>query len=223
LAKSNSKTNGPRPSFKYEGEALKAGASLVAGIDEAGRGPLAGPVVAAAVILAKKSKIQNINDSKLVPPELRQVLYQKIIKHAVSYGIGIVSSELIDEINIYQATRLAMNQAVEKMQQKPDFLLIDGKIKLDLPIDQKAIVKGDQLSLSVAAASILAKVTRDRIMVEMSSLYPDYGFHVHKGYATKNHRDALCKHGPCPIHRKHFKGVKDPETLFLFEDVDLTD
>jgi ribonuclease HII len=198
-------------SFRFEEEAASLGAQRIAGIDEAGRGPLAGPVVAAAVIMRASDLIPEVNDSKLLSAAVREKLFAQIREKAVAVGVGIVSSEVIDEINIYQATRLAMRNAVAQIDPLPDYLLIDGPISLALEIPQRPIVKGDRQSMSVAAAAIIAKVTRDRIMMELHEQYPQYGFDRHKGYGTKTHKDAIAKHGPSPIHRKFFKGVKETE------------
>jgi len=216
------------PSTRFEDEASAQGATRIAGIDEAGRGPLAGPVVAAAVILKEPDSIPAINDSKLLDADKRDALYQQIRTTALGLGVGIVETAVIDRINIYQATRLAMKNAVLAMNPAPDFLLIDGNLSLDLPISQKAIIKGDRLSFSVAAAGIIAKVTRDRLMMELHEKYPQYGFDRHKGYATRTHREALLEHGPCPVHRTCFKGVKellgpqDPDQVALFDDQSTT-
>jgi ribonuclease HII len=198
-----------RPSTRFENEAAALGASRIAGIDEAGRGPLAGPVVAAAVILPSADCIPDLNDSKMLSPDKREDLYGKIRDKALALGIGVVSSTTIDRINIYQGTRLAMKKAAMELDPEADYLLIDGNLYLDVPISQRAIIKGDRLSFSIAAAGILAKVTRDRLMTELHGQYPHYGFDRHKGYATAAHREALLKHGPCPIHRASFKPVKD--------------
>lgn len=178
--------------------------SYICGIDEAGRGPLAGPVVAAAVILKKDSRILYVNDSKKLSEKKRNELFDIIKEEALSYGIGIVDNDRIDEINILQATYEAMRIAVNKLSVKPDILLNDAVTIPLLDMKQVPIVKGDAKSLSIASASILAKVTRDRIMEEYDSLYPEYGFAKHKGYGTKAHIDALKENGPCLIHRKTF-------------------
>jgi ribonuclease HII len=198
-----------RPSTRFEDEAAAQGACRIAGVDEAGRGPLAGPVVAAAVILPSADCIPDLNDSKMLNPGKRDDLYGKIHAKALALGIGVVSSTTIDQINIYQGTRLAMKNAIMELNPEPDYLLIDGNLYLDVSISQRAIIKGDRLSFSVAAAGILAKVTRDRLMMEFHGQYPQYGFDQHKGYATPAHREALLKYGPCPIHRACFKPVKD--------------
>lgn len=189
---------------KYEMEAISQGYCNVAGIDEAGRGPLAGPVVAACVILPEKCMIEGVNDSKKLTPAKRDKLYDIILDRAVSYGIGIVDEKLIDEINILNATKLAMKMAVEHTDIKPDILLIDAVRLDDLDIHQISIAKGDELSISIAAASIIAKVTRDRMIAEADSQYPEYGFKKHKGYGTAEHINAIKKYGICPIHRISF-------------------
>lgn len=195
------------PSWQYEQEASAQGAKRVAGIDEAGRGPLAGPVVAAAVILPPSPSLADLNDSKLLTATHRESLFHLVKEAAVGFGIGIVASETIDKINILQATRLAMVRAVQKIDPPPDYLLIDGPLSLDFNVPQEALIKGDQLSFSIAAAAVLAKVTRDRIMVELHEKYPQYGFDSHKGYATKAHKEAIRRYGPSPVHRKGFRGV----------------
>ncbi len=178
-----------------------------AGVDEAGRGPLAGPVVAAAVMLQKEFQIPGLNDSKKLSHTKREKLFDEIKEKALYVGIGIVDNNEIDRINILQAALRAMEIAVENLKVSPDFLLIDGNQKTSLIIPQKAIIKGDSKSTSIAAASIIAKVTRDRIMSEFDSQYPEYNFTKHKGYPTKEHYEMIKKYGPCPIHRKTFKGV----------------
>ena len=178
----------------------------IAGIDEAGRGPLAGPVVAASVILPKDCEILYLNDSKQLSAKRRDELFDEIKQKAIAYGIGIVSQGRIDEINILQATYEAMREAIGRMSEKqnPDLLLVDAVHIPDVDIKQVGIVKGDAKSVSIAAASILAKVTRDRFMVEMDKLYPEYGFASHKGYGSKSHIEAIKKHGASPIHRQTF-------------------
>jgi ribonuclease HII len=195
--------------LEYEIKAVAKGYVNTAGVDEAGRGPLAGPVVAAAVIFPAKINIVGLDDSKKLSPKKREELYPQIQAEAIAYGVAIVSREVIDEINILQASRLAMKKAVEQLQPVPELLLIDGNQKIDSTLDQWAIVKGDSKSLSIAAASVLAKVTRDRIMEDYHKLYPQYEFHRHKGYGTKLHRALIEEHGPCPIHRSTFKGVSE--------------
>ena len=180
--------------------------AYVAGIDEAGRGPLAGPVVAAAVILPKDIFLPFLNDSKKVMEKRRDVLFDEIKQNAIAYGIGIASNTLIDEINILQATYEAMREAINSLEKKPDVLLVDAVHIPDINIKQVGIVKGDAKSVNIAAASILAKVTRDRIMAEYDKIYPDYGFASNKGYGTATHIAALKEVGPCAIHRKSFIG-----------------
>lgn len=180
--------------------------TYIAGIDEAGRGPLAGPVVAAAVIFQKDIFLPFLNDSKKVTQKRREALFDEIKQNAVSYGIGLASNTLIDEINILQATYEAMREAVNALKKTPDILLVDAVHIPDINIKQVGIVKGDAKSVSIAAASILAKVTRDRLMVEYDKIYPKYGFSSNKGYGTAAHIEALKRFGPCEIHRKTFIG-----------------
>ena len=179
----------------------------MAGVDEAGRGCLAGPVVAGAVILDENRPIHGLRDSKALSEKRRNELFEQIHEKALAYSVGMTAAEEIDRINILRAALLAMEKAVLSLGRKPDFLLIDGNSKTSLPIRQKAIIKGDSKCASIAAASIVAKVTRDRIMTEIETEYPGYGFSRHKGYPTKEHLGALRNLGPCPIHRKSFKGV----------------
>ena len=188
----------------YEREAFDAGIKLVCGVDEAGRGPLAGPVCAAAVILPPGLEIPGLNDSKKLTDKKRRELYDIMIEQAVSYGIAFASEQEIDEINILQATFLAMERAMQKLSPQPELALIDGNRTKDFGLPVRTIVKGDSLSASIAAASILAKVTRDRLMEEYDAQYPQYGFAVHKGYGTRRHYAALREYGPCEIHRRTF-------------------
>ncbi len=191
--------------WKYEHAAYQEGIDLVCGVDEAGRGPLAGPVCAAAVILPRDLEIEGLNDSKKLSDKRRRALYEVITEQAISYGIAMVDEKVIDEINILQATFLAMRQAVLQLSEKPALALVDGNREPDFgDIPIKTIIKGDSLSANIAAASILAKVTRDRFMEEQDAIYPQYGFCVHKGYGTKAHYEALRTYGPCPIHRRTF-------------------
>lgn len=191
---------------KIENENYAAGYVNICGIDEVGRGPLCGPVVAGAVILPKDCGILYINDSKKLSEKMRDVLYDEISKGAVSWGVGIVPPERIDEINILQATYEAMRIAIENLKVSPDILLNDAVTIPGVEIPQVPIIKGDAKSQSIAAASIMAKVTRDRIMAQYDELYPEYGFARHKGYGTKAHIEALKEYGPCPIHRRTFIG-----------------
>jgi ribonuclease HII len=179
--------------------------NLIAGVDEAGRGPLAGPVVAAAVVLPRNYLHPEINDSKKLSPAKRDKLYTIIIEAAVAYSFGIVDARTIDTINILEATKKAMRKAIAMLDPLPQFVLIDGYPIGDLPIKYQALVKGDTLSISIAAASILAKVRRDKIMCEYHRCYPQYHFHRHKGYPTRLHRNRIQRYGSCPIHRKSFK------------------
>ncbi len=192
--------------FQYERRFWGKG-QLVAGVDEVGRGPLAGPVVTAAVIIDKNFELIDVNDSKKLTPKRRLELYPKILEKAVSVGIGIKNAQVIDEINIYEADRLAMAEAVKNLDRKPDALLVDA---MDVPIaiPQIKLIKGDAKSNSIAAASIVAKVFRDKLMDDYDALYPQYKFSKNAGYGTKDHLDALNKFGPTPIHRKSFEPIK---------------
>jgi ribonuclease HII len=185
------------------------GYQRIAGVDEVGRGPLAGPVVAAAVILPEGGIGQRLFDSKQISSKKREELYGLILLQALGVGIGVIGQEEIDLLNIFQATLKAMASAVENLPIPPDFVLIDGPHGLKVPIPQKPIRKGDQLSNSIAAASIVAKVTRDRMMFECHRKYPQYNFAKHKGYGTKEHRRAIERFGVCELHRKTFRGVKE--------------
>ena len=190
--------------YDIEKEAISEGYKCVCGIDEAGRGPLCGPVCAAAVILPLDCEIPGINDSKKLSEKKREALYDIITEKALSYSVFMVGPDVIDEINILQATFLAMRTAVENLDVKPDIALIDGNGKPGLDIAEKTVVKGDAKSVSIAAASILAKVTRDRYMLEADEKYPEYQFAKHKGYGTKLHTDLIKEYGPCEIHRLSF-------------------
>lgn len=193
---------------RFENRARCAGYHMIAGIDEAGRGPLAGPVVAAAVIFPEGADIPGVNDSKKLTPIKRKNLYGRIYKEALSIGVGIIDAVEIDKINILQASLSAMLIAVDNLYPRPDYLLVDGTFTIHSPIPQKAIKKGDSQSLSIAAASIIAKVSRDRLMKRYSEDFPEYGFHKHMGYGTLMHREAIRTFGPSFIHRKTFRGVK---------------
>jgi len=195
--------------LEYEIRAANQGYRFVIGVDEAGRGPLAGLVVAGAVLFPKKVSLDGLDDSKKLSEKTREKFFPEIIKTALTYGVGIVSVEVIEKINILQAALLAMKQAVENCKPPPDLLLIDGNKRIVHPAQQWPIVKGDSKSLSIAAASVLAKVTRDRIMQEYHQSYPEYEFDRHKGYPTKRHKEKIRQFGPCPIHRKTFRGVKE--------------
>lgn len=181
---------------------------FLAGVDEAGRGPLAGPVVSAAVILKKNISINKLNDSKKLSPTARLAVYKEIVEKAVDWQVGIVDHLTIDRINILEASLLSMKMAVEKLNIQPDLILIDGLHRIDVKISQETIVRGDSKSASVAAASVIAKVTRDLLMEELDRKFPNYGFSKHKGYGTKYHIDAIKTYGPCEIHRKSFKPVR---------------
>ncbi|MEI6306241.1 MAG: ribonuclease HII [Deltaproteobacteria bacterium] len=193
----------------FEGRALNRGFRLIAGIDEAGRGALAGPVVAAAVVLPVGLRIEGVDDSKKLSPETRERLFDVIMTQALRIGVGMSSAKIIDRVNILQATRLAMQEAVSKLSPQPDFLLIDGITPIASPLPQQTIPKGDVLSLSIAAASIIAKVSRDRLMREQEQKHPGYGFAAHKGYGSPVHLEAIRRLGPSPIHRLTFGGVKE--------------
>jgi ribonuclease HII len=193
--------------YQFENELYQSGFTYIAGVDEAGRGPLAGPVVAAAVILKKGAILNYTNDSKQLTEKQRQKALIEIKENAVAIGIGISSVEEIDLINIYRASREAMLSAIHQLKIKPEFLLIDAMpMEIDIPL--KSIIKGDTLSISIAAASIVAKTTRDAYMLEMDKVFPKYGFKNHKGYGTKEHLEALEKYGVTPIHRKTYEPVK---------------
>ena len=194
---------------QIEKEYYSRNIEYIAGIDEAGRGPLAGPVVVASVIMPKDSMIEGVNDSKKVSEKKREKLYDLILEEAISYGIGIIYQDEIDEINILQATKKGLTNAIEQMKIKPDLILVDALNGINtLGIPYQSIIKGDAKCYSISAASIIAKVTRDRIMREWDAVYPEYGFSSHKGYGTAKHIAALKEYGPCPLHRisfiKHF-------------------
>lgn len=193
-----------RNMFELEESYYEQGMTLVCGVDEAGRGPLAGPVCAAAVILPRDVQIPGLNDSKKLTDKKRRELFPLIQEKAVAYGIGFAGHEEIDAINILQATFLAMERALAQLPVKPEIAMIDGNREKDFGIPVRTVVHGDSLSASIAAASILAKVTRDDLMLEMANQYPQYGFDIHKGYGTKAHYEALRAYGPCPIHRMTF-------------------
>ncbi|MGQ7374154.1 ribonuclease HII [Streptococcus suis] len=193
--------------LSYEKALYENGMEFIAGIDEVGRGPLAGPVVAAAVILPKGCKIRYLNDSKKIPKSKHDAIYQEVMERAEAVGVGIKDAAVIDQVNIYEATKLAMLEALGKLSQKPDQLLIDA-MKLDTPIPQTSIIKGDANSLSIAAASIVAKVTRDKMMADYDKEFSGYGFAKNAGYGTAEHLDGLNKLGITPIHRKTFEPIK---------------
>ena len=197
----------------YEKELYAQGIQLIAGVDEVGRGPLAGPVVAAAVILPENCKIPGLNDSKKIPKSKHQAIYQSVLDQALSVGIGVKDNQVIDQVNIYEATKLAMLEAIQELDQQPQHLLIDA-MKLDLPISQTSIIKGDANSLSIAAASIVAKVTRDQMMAAYDQEYPGYDFAQNAGYGTTKHLEGLEKHGVTPIHRRSFEPIKSMTDVY---------
>ena len=201
--------------WKHEHAARKRGALRIAGVDEVGRGPMFGPVVAAAVILAKGSRLQGLDDSKKLTEKKRSELDVEIRSNCVAWAIAAVDVETIDRINIRRASLLAMRRAVEQLALAPDFLLIDGVDTIEWPCAQQSVIKGDAASVSIAAASILAKVYRDRLIVELDSAYPGYGLARHKGYGTAAHLEALARLGPTPLHRKSFSPVA--QTLLEFD------
>ena len=191
----------------YEKECYARGMELIAGVDEVGRGPLAGPVVAAAVILPKACKIPGLNDSKKIPKSKHKEIYEAVLQNAIAIGIGAKDNQVIDQVNIYEATKLAMMEAIGQLEPQPQHLLIDA-MRLDLPISQTSIIKGDANSLSIAAASIVAKVTRDQMMEEFDKEYPGYDFAQNAGYGTANHLAGLDQLGVTPIHRRSFEPIK---------------
>ncbi|HEP1810779.1 TPA: ribonuclease HII [Streptococcus suis] len=193
--------------LSYEKALYENGVEFIAGIDEVGRGPLAGPVVAAAVILPKGCKIRYLNDSKKIPKSKHEAIYQEVMERAVAVGVGIKDAAVIDQVNIYEATKLAMLEALGQLSQEPEHLLIDA-MKLDTPIPQTSIIKGDANSLSIAAASIVAKVTRDKMMADYDKEFAGYGFAKNAGYGTAEHLEGLNKLGITPIHRKTFEPIK---------------
>jgi len=199
----------PNNLLAFESRLWDQGFKSVAGVDEVGRGPLAGPVVAACVVLSPDFSVPDVNDSKKLTAAKREKLFDLIMQHAKQVGVGVVAEKVIDRLNILNASLQAMRQAIEKLKRPPDFVLVDGNQKIpNLPWPQMPVVKGDSLSLSIAAASIVAKVTRDRIMLEYHKQYPEFNFADHKGYATKTHMEALRTFGPCRIHRRSFSLVR---------------
>ncbi len=200
--------------YRHDEDLRNNGFQRIAGIDEAGRGPLAGPVVAAAVVLKGNTRIKGLRDSKKVPEKERESLFIEIQDTALDIGIGIVNHEDIDRINILRASKLAMQLAIENLSELPDFLVIDAVTLPSVPIKQTSPIKGESVSASIAAASIIAKVTRDRLMLEYHNQYPQYNFNKHKGYSTKEHMELIQLYGPCPIHRKSFCKVMTLELPF---------
>lgn len=199
------------PDYAYEIALREEGYTTVCGVDEAGRGPLSGPVVAAACILPIGCDIPGLNDSKKLSPKKRDLLFDRIRLTAIAYGIGMASPAEIDEINILNATMLAMRRAIAALPVAADFALIDGNMAREMPIPCRCVIKGDAVSCSISAASILAKVTRDRICLEDDRLYPEYEFAKHKGYGTALHMQRLREYGPCPIHRRSFLKFLDDD------------
>ena len=197
------------PTQEFERVARLCGYRRVAGIDEAGRGPLAGPVVAAAVILPARCRLLGIDDSKQLPAKDRELVYTAILEHAVGVGIGSADVAEIDRLNILEATRLAMRRAIDQLAPPPDYILIDAVVLPGVNVPTRPIIKGDSLSVSIAAASIIAKVTRDRLMARYHEIFPEYGFLSHKGYGTAEHLERLARHGPCSIHRRTFAPVQE--------------
>ncbi|MFI3251790.1 MAG: ribonuclease HII [bacterium] len=194
--------------YKFENEQINKGVKYIAGVDEAGRGPLAGALVVAACILPNGVKIEGVDDSKSISDKKRRIAFEEIKKHAIAYSIVFITPEEIDEHNIYAATQLGMMRAIDELSIKPEHVLIDAMPLPNLTIEHQSIIKGDALSVSIGAASILAKVTRDDYMESMHLKYPEYSFNKHKGYGTKVHMEALEKYGPCDIHRKSYKPIK---------------
>ena len=195
------------PSWHYEARAERSGRALVAGIDEVGRGSLAGPVVAAAVILRRDRPIEGLDDSKLIPPVRRERLARRVLEESVAVGLGLATPEEVESCNVLGATRIAMRRAIESLAVRPQHLLLDAVKLPEVDLPQESIIKGDQLSVSIAAASIVAKVLRDRVMGHYASAYPEFGFGANKGYGTPAHLRALARVGPSPIHRRTYKGV----------------
>ena len=205
------------PSIFLYDEEIRREHSLIAGLDEAGRGPLAGPVVAAAVILPEGTVIEGLRDSKKVAEKERNKLFWEVVRKALSVGVGIVGADIIDRINILQSTKRAMKEAVEDLGMTPDILLIDAVRLPDIDIEQRPIIKGESISASIAAASIIAKVVRDDIMCDYHETYPGYNFRGHKGYSTKEHMELVNMLGPCPIHRMSFRKVRDEQAPIVYK------
>lgn len=200
--------------YRFDDSFRKEANQVIAGIDEAGRGPLAGPVVASAVVLPASARFEGLTDSKAVPEKKRERLFYEILAGAISVGVGISDVTEIERLNILGATKLAMKNAVQCLVKKPSLLLIDAVSLPEMDMEQSAHVKGDMKSASIAAASIVAKYVRDRMMLHYHRLYPVYGFKGHKGYGTREHLALIREHGPCPLHRMSFRGVKDSPSLF---------
>lgn len=215
VRESPSSTSVP-PIFQHD-ESIRKKHPVIAGLDEAGRGPLAGPVVASAVILSPGLVINGVRDSKKITGKQIKKVFWEVVRNAVSVGVGIVDADTIDRINILQSTRLAMKIAVEDLKARPDFLLVDAVQLPDVHIKQQPIIKGESVSASIAAASIIAKVVRDDIMLDYHGKYPLYDFKGHKGYSTKKHMECITRYGPCPIHRMSFRKVKDVRLPFGYD------
>ena len=207
----------PAAPYRFEARAWRAGLLRVAGVDEAGRGPLAGPVVAAAVIMAPERRVRGVADSKLLPPERREALFALIQERAMAVGVGVVDHLTIDRVNILEATRLAMQQALAGLTVAPDLVITDFVSLRSCPCPQRNLVDGDARCASVAAASIVAKVTRDRLMRDLDTQFPVYGFARHKGYATPEHVAAIDRHGLCPLHRRSFVSAWRQQPLFVLD------
>ena len=201
----------------YEKELYKEGITLIAGTDEVGRGPLVGPVVAAAVILPKNYSLEGLNDSKKLSEKKREKFYDILMENAISVGVGVIEAKVIDEVNIYEASRMAMIEAIRDLNVKPEYVLTDA-MPMDIDIPSKSIIHGDALSLSIAAASVIAKVTRDRMMMELDKEYPMYGFAKHKGYPTKLHIENVMKYGVLDNYRFTYKPIKDIATKDVIEN-----
>ena len=196
------------PTHFFEESTRICGFRLIAGLDEAGRGPLAGPVVAAAVILPRRGSFKGLRDSKLLTESQREQLFDEIASRALGWSVGMATEKEIDRLNILEATRVAFTRAIQDLSPQPDYLLLDAVQLARIPIPQRAIIKGDRLSVSIAAASVMAKVSRDRLMLKYHDQYPQYQFHIHKGYPTPGHLKALAQFGPCACHRQSYRPVK---------------
>ncbi len=202
-----------QPNHFFEDAARSCGYHNIAGLDEAGRGPLAGPVVASAIILPRRFRLDGLDDSKVLTETQREYLYHELTRRVTSWAVGLATEKEIDQFNILQATRLAFARAISSLPHPPDYLLIDAVTLPDIPIPQRSIIKGDLLSPSISAASILAKVTRDRLMTQYHQRFPDYQFDIHKGYPTPDHLRRLTLHGPCDAHRYSFRPVRDTQSV----------
>ncbi len=217
MSRNNTSSNNKTLSIYHYDENIRQKHSVIAGLDEAGRGPLAGPVVASAVILPAGLIIEGLRDSKKIAEKERKRIFWEIAQHADGIGVGIVDAETIDRINILEATKCAMKEAVEDLEKKPGYLLIDSVKLSGVDIEQSSMIKGESVSASIAAASIIAKTVRDDIMIAYHEIYPDYNFKGHKGYSTKEHMELIGLYGPCPIHRMSFKRVKDDQLIINYK------